>query len=825
MPPPIITPGFHATLYENPRPIIWTWPVHVSLIKADPAFVDQLQSAHWTERFAIFHNDEQPADYGIVLEPHGFSTCYDHFHANYQFQNTGIAIIFEEDTFFTHETPTDELKQKVQEVADAMKFSGVLIIPRPVDPVGWLNYLFENLAHNLNIIEVIQKTAKRGYLFYDSKVEEETKLISVLHGIEAGMDPTFFNPDEPLQFYSRITGNTQMKPAELKSFIGEAIRQLRFDHESEGATILAEMTKGLYEHYGELRLNTHVKNFMWYQSPPPDEVGVDEPGEAASRYLHAKICNKDDAQKINLPHLAPETDYDAFIKISVPDTTWTSSNTAVNQEMIFAHSQKEEEELTIQWMTDVNEPVQSQTLKIPRKGNTEEVRFSLTTKNKKDEFVAKIFIYHGVRLIQIAELKSAIVTKDDMMKQSPPTALNVLFSATSDAESLEKSKAFVRSFHVNSSEKGIALLDTANEKYALPDNPQLMKLINRIRIDIENAAKNTDKETPPLTAEENVTLLRRLAIKGNDLAENYLRHDVPEGPIQIVTQQQEFVPLDYVYTLPPPEANANLCDHAAEALRKGSCMNCHDFSKSPSPFICPFGFWGLSRVIERFRYEGTTSTNTQFASFYIGKYDQPTELPVLQNSLHASTIKTEKYEPGLRATVFKTIESNSKQSLWAHSWEEWGKHIQSDIHPESLLLIVHTEVDPDLDAVQMEIEDANFLVKNYLNEQMISSDAATKPIVIVLGCSTSDLQDQTFDISSQFLNHGAQYVISNFTKIRGQQAGKIMIRLVEFMKLQTQQRSTLGETMLRLRQHLLADGIMVSLAMIAHGDALQFVKS
>jgi hypothetical protein len=53
-----------------------------------------------------------------------------------------------------------------------------------------------------------------------------------------------------------------MKPQELKSFISDAMRQLHFDHESDGATILAEMTRGLYEHYGELRFNSHVKGFM-----------------------------------------------------------------------------------------------------------------------------------------------------------------------------------------------------------------------------------------------------------------------------------------------------------------------------------------------------------------------------------------------------------------------------------------------------------------------------------------------------------------------------------------------------------------------------------
>jgi hypothetical protein len=73
---------------------------------------------------------------------------------------------------------------------------------------------------------------------------------------------------------------------------------------------------------------------------PLEEEGADEPNETAPRYLHAKICEKNDTQKINLAHLNPETDYDAFIKISVPDATWTSSDAAVNQEMIFASHKK-----------------------------------------------------------------------------------------------------------------------------------------------------------------------------------------------------------------------------------------------------------------------------------------------------------------------------------------------------------------------------------------------------------------------------------------------------------------------------------------------------
>jgi hypothetical protein len=101
-------------------------------------------------------------------------------------------------------------------------------------------------------------------------------------------------------------------------------------------------------------------------------------------------------------------------------------------------------------------------------------------------------------------LKSAIVAVNEAIRKPLPTTLNVLFSAASDPEGLEKSKVFVRSFHVNSGEKGISLLDTANEKFVLPDNPNLKILVNKIRIDIENAAKNTEQHPHDLNDEENV---------------------------------------------------------------------------------------------------------------------------------------------------------------------------------------------------------------------------------------------------------------------------------------------------------------------------------
>ena len=62
-------------------------------------------------------------------------------------------------------------------------------------------------------------------------------------------------------------------------------------------------------------------------------------------------------------------------------------------------------------------------------------------------------------------------------------------------------------------------------------------------------------------------------------------------------------------------------------------------------------------------------------------------------------------------------------------------------------------------------------------------------------------------------------MITNFTKIRGAQAADIVICLMEILKVYKGKEATFGEIMLKLRQELLAQGIMASLALLTYGDA------
>ena len=154
----------------------------------------------------------------------------------------------------------------------------------------------------------------------------------------------------------------------------------------------------------------------------------------------------------------------------------------------------------------------------------------------------------------------------------------------------------------------------------------------------------------------------------------------------------------------------------------------------------------------------------------------------------------------------------------ASDWHEWTDQVKTN--PDSLILVVHIERDDALGVEKMEIGNAQFLIKNYFGVNKLKGENSDHaPLVIIIGCEPNNITYHGFDIASTLLSKGAAIVISNFTKIRGRQAGPIVIGLVEFLKTLRGQEFRLGDVVLKLRQQLLAKGIMASLSLMVYGDA------
>jgi len=108
-------------------------------------------------------------------------------------------------------------------------------------------------------------------------------------------------------------------------------------------------------------------------------------------------------------------------------------------------------------------------------------------------------------------------------------------------------------------------------------------------------------------------------------------------------------------------------------------------------------------------------------------------------------------------------------------------------------------------------------MQNQLSDKHIVK--AKRPLAIVIGCVTANINDQGFDIGSEFIRKGASLVITNFTKIMGDQAAEVVIELLDCLKQSKGKDLVFGEIMLKLKQRLLAKGLMVGMSLVTYGDA------
>lgn len=555
-------------------------------------------------------------------------------------------------------------------------------------------------------------------------------------------------------------------------------------------------------------------------SGSPDPQTTADPGQA--RYLQARVLDPNAAPspQDTVLYLLPDRDYNLYARIGYYDTIWMQGGRSAPTERIFRDSQEDIEPIRLVFKHNFSEDLQEATIFIPRTGNSTKATFRFTTRSAGESFEGTLFAYHQNRMIQSATIYGSVITASTEVSSVPPLEMDVSRPARTDFTDFRERSSFSSSIYFDdqngvlgvSAEKAVNL----NMQDALKNNVQ------GIRRAIEEAVRNIDDYPEDLTHENNVFLLTKLALNGRLIFDNFLKGKMDfAGPIQIVAQSTNFVPLDFVYTYPSPKEDAELCPGAVEGLQNGNCENCRvDQEADKSDYVCPFGFLGFSKIIERHALIPKSASiahyDYQLTSEPVG---QRKLLPVLRKTIFSSATRVERASAGLIDRVAAKIRSISATTVQVDNWEDWQSEVDTT-RPDCLILLVHTEENKDFGIMQMEIGDGQFKLQPYINESVIYSKSGTeKPLVILIGCNTTDVEEAGFDFTSQFINKGAPVVLSNFTKIRGRQAGPIVIQLLDFIRQNVDRTWTLGEIMLRLRQHLLSQGIMVSLALTTYGDA------
>lgn len=815
--------------FKGYRVVDWKWPVEIVLGIPDEKLREQMHQREWVRNLSNIHLKEfyerSFLKIGIGWNSPNILILLDETGTAMDDYSTRSNAVYDVIIILSSQEVAEDFKNKkdkVQKFARKTRTAGVFVLDPGPDIPYWFVEVIRELSHNKDIITVLKDLTLHGYFLVDRILEVSTKLDFVVRRL---IDELYLTPGN-WRFDSKLEGKSFFTSAEVAVYLEKNASTFPFELEEQAATEIAGIANAFRDAMG---YGNDPRGKMDNLAPPPPppsmevEVGAFEATSEAvgemdedTRRLQGQIKNEITGDRVQ--HLFPETNYSLEIKVG-SDSTWTSAKEGFPTSVVFEDVRSSEEMLQIVFRAGQEGEPSVRDMVLPRVGESTVVNFSFNSGAQK-EFTGEIYAYHKNRLIQKAIVHAAVQQADKDVLSFPAFSIRVVFSAVKAMANISSRKEFGASFFYEPRNSPGEILGFGNNKpidlYLLSDG--LEKIIGKIKQNLEDAIVDIEKHPPDLMHAANVKVLRNLALKGNTLLVNHLgkKNNFP-GPVQIVTKRVGFIPIDFIYELPAPAEDATLCTHAVEALKNGACRKCYDHTVSPAPHICPFGFWTFSRVIERHSAEYRTPTGTNPGDYQVvAASDTSTRtLSILNQTVHASSTRMEEAQPGLCSTVSNYVKSNSIQFNAADTWEKW-KTFTDNKKPDSLILITHVEYDDDQEADKLEIGKNSTLIQNFLDETTVGK---APPFVIIIGCEVTDTKNFGFDISNQLMRHGAAIVLSNFTKIRGRHAAVLVMKLIELLQRGKEHQLTLGEVLLKLKQQMLAAGIMASLSLMAHGDA------
>jgi hypothetical protein len=295
----------------------------------------------------------------------------------------------------------------------------------------------------------------------------------------------------------------------------------------------------------------------------------------------------------------------------------------------------------------------------------------------------------------------------------------------------------------------------------------------------------------------------------------------PPSRIQLLLKtESEVVPLELVYDLPAPAKDARLCENWEEALRTGQCdPRFHPLAPDANAeVVCPSGFWGVSKLIER-QLAPEESFSGDSAAFDVAARCEPTQtadvLPVLRAALFAASRRV---LPEDITELCTSIRGQVANTQCVESWETWCEGIASQPSPSLLVLLTHTVDDGTGRALELGEDDTRYTAQ--VNPSYVSKADPPRLVVLLLGCETAGVDRELQSFVAQFRLQGASLVVGTICTVLAKRAPRVAAEIVTHLgrAATLNPASTAGAVLQTVRRDLLARGELTALALVAYGD-------
>lgn len=304
-------------------------------------------------------------------------------------------------------------------------------------------------------------------------------------------------------------------------------------------------------------------------------------------------------------------------------------------------------------------------------------------------------------------------------------------------------------------------------------------------------------------------LVRKLAAQGAVLYDWLNEHDYDEMAaaqrIQLLNADPgDPLPIEWVYQGAAVTPESVPCPNWSTAIDTGRCDVCDD---DPDGYVCPLGFWGLTKVIER---------RTGRAAAALGR------VVSLGGALFAASQNV--LDDNYGETVDVLAATLGAPPRTPETWREVADDLATQ-QPALLLLLPHQDVDPTLNMDFLEIGKGSQLLLNNVTKELPQLGALDPPpLVLLLGCRTATGTLAYRSFVSAFSGLGAPIVVGTLASVLGREAAPIAQQFVRDLgavcaNSSGEQDVSFGEVMRSVRRRMAAANNVAAFGLIAFGDS------
>jgi hypothetical protein len=469
---------------------------------------------------------------------------------------------------------------------------------------------------------------------------------------------------------------------------------------------------------------------------------------------------------------------------------------------------------------------------LPPTGDSSAAEFVFTPRAARN-FEARVSVLHRGRVLQTVLMKT-VVLGPGIARGSDDIGIwfDKEIRVRQNWEDLRRRRRFDMALVFNHSAGGEARMTGVTGQRAWAKNLQgLEKPVRRINELLSEVATTVLDYDGGLGTGGNPKLLVELACVGADLYSALYLDQLKELTtesyevgikeieyLQIISARQDaVVPIEFFYDYDVPRPGAAVCPGHDDALKKGGrCPSDCPRSNDPEGFVCPLGFWGVKKVIERHMYDPKVDLPAGAEIVIQSEATEGRDRLNVRLGLvvgHSQEVKSEELKPLLDSADI----TFGPEVTVVKNWDEWRGAVK-DKRPTMLLAFPHNAGKEE--QVTLEIG-GNALRTNRLPRDYVKPEAnALGPMVFLLGC---DVAGTAQDFSSHiryFRQAGAAIIVSTVATVFGPHAVHVGHAIVkELTSNDRPSDATVGQVMLDAKRQALRDSVPMALCVVAYGDA------